>query len=194
MSDSILKTPSSNKSSSKGATQVKVAPIPPERYRNGTANGHANSVNAPKNGAHIPINLKAISDSDSESAKMMNRAFASIPDVMADEEPLNPVEETVVAETVQQQVNRLRPKTLMMQLRFLYTLLFALWLFGRLIFWQVYVAKLFPEWVANRNNKRWKQYAGEFRKFALRMGGVQIKAGNLPVPVLMFSPKRSLRN
>lgn len=174
MSDSILKTPTSNKVNSKGVTQVKVAPIPPERYSNGTAN----AMNAPKNGAHLPINnLKPASNSDSPSAKMMNRAFASVPDVMADEAPANPVEESVVPETVQQQVNRLRPKTVMMQLRFLYTLVFALWLFGRLIFWQVYVAKLFSEWVSKRNNKRWKQYAGEFRKFALRMGGVQIKAG-----------------
>ena len=174
MSDSTLKTPTSNKVYSNGATQVKVAPIPPERYSNGTANGHAaNGVSSSKTAIPFP---DKISGSDSASAKMMNRAFAAVPDVMADEVPLNPDEEIAI-ETVEQQVNRLRPKTVMMQLRFLYTLVFALWLFGRLIFWQVYVAKLFPEWVNKRNNKRWKQYAGEFRKFALRMGGVQIKAG-----------------
>src|SRR5262249_33637277 len=54
---------------------------------------------------------------------------------------------------------------------------FALWLFGRLIFWQIYVAKLFPEWVKNGNMPRWRRYARQFRGFALQMGGVMIKAG-----------------
>ena len=172
MFDSTLMTLTSSKVDSKGATQVKVAPIPPERYRDESANGRANdSVKSPETGARNPLNLNK-APADSASAKMMKRAFTSIPDVMADEHTDYPAQETV-----EQQVNRLRPKTIMMQLRFLYTLVFALWLFGRLIFWQVYVAKLFPEWVNKRNNKRWKQYAREFRKFALRMGGVQIKAG-----------------
>jgi len=171
MFDSTPKTRISNNTN--GATQVKVAPIPPERYTNGTANGATTeSVIPPSAGARIPVNLNGASaNPNSQAAKMMNTAFASVPDVMADET----ISETV--ETVEQQVNRLRPKTLTMQLRFLYTVAFALWLFGRLIFWQVYVAKLFPQWVEKRNNKRWKKYAGEFRKFALRMGGVQIKAG-----------------
>jgi predicted unusual protein kinase regulating ubiquinone biosynthesis (AarF/ABC1/UbiB family) len=54
---------------------------------------------------------------------------------------------------------------------------FALWLFGRLIFWQVYAAGYFPKWVSKRNTQRWRKYAREFRNFAIGMGGVMIKAG-----------------
>lgn len=170
MSDSIPTIQTRNNKT--GTTQVKVAPIPPERYSNGTDRGALSDSAVPAGtGARIPININGASrNSGSQATKMMNSALASVPDVMADESESQD-------ETVEHQVNRLRPKTITMQLRFLYTVVFALWLFGRLIFWQVYIAKLFPQWVEKRNNKRWKQYAGEFRKFALRMGGVQIKAG-----------------
>lgn len=80
-------------------------------------------------------------------------------------------------ETVEEAVARLRPKSLRLQLRYLRTLAFAFLLFGRLIFWQVYVARYFPNWVNSRNNARWRKYAREFRGFALSMGGVMIKAG-----------------
>ena len=127
MSDSTPKTRISNNDNRSGATQVKVAPIPPERYTNGTANGvTSDSVVPPTAGARIPINLNGASQSsDSQTTKMMNTALASVPDVMADDSP-----PTVEEETVEQQVNHLRPKTLTMQFRFLYTVAFALWLFG----------------------------------------------------------------
>ncbi|MGB7340158.1 MAG: AarF/UbiB family protein [Phototrophicaceae bacterium] len=186
MYDSSPTTQINNKVSSNGATKVKVAPIPPDRYSNGTATANGTSsftTPSTNGGARMPINLEIAQQSkngNSATAQMMNRATAAIPDFMADDPtatqpvPPQPIE---LIETVEQQVNRLRPKTIMMQLRFLYTVVFALWLFGRLVFWQVYVAKLFPVWVTNGNTRRWQQYAREFRKFAIRMGGVQIKAG-----------------
>jgi predicted unusual protein kinase regulating ubiquinone biosynthesis (AarF/ABC1/UbiB family) len=87
------------------------------------------------------------------------------------------IEQANPNETVEQKVARLRPKTLGLQIRFLYTLAFAFWLFGRLIFWQITIARYFPAWVARTNTRRFVGYAREFRQFAIRMGGVQIKAG-----------------
>lgn len=80
-------------------------------------------------------------------------------------------------ETVEQQVNRLRPRSVRMQFRFVRTLVFALGLFGRLVMWQVYIANYFPNWVSRSNHRRWRGYAREFRNFAIQMGGVMIKAG-----------------
>lgn len=190
MSDSTVQIPTKKTNNPIGATRVKVAPIPPERYTNGTgtngkhsANGHAsNGVVPPDAGARIPIDLNSAQQAKPSPANKMleampSKARAAIPNVMADEFHAASVTEPVQAETVEEKVNRLRPKTLMMQLRFLYTVGFALWLFGRLVFWQVYVAKLFPDWVNKNNTKRWQQYAREFSRFAIRMGGVQIKAG-----------------
>lgn len=79
--------------------------------------------------------------------------------------------------SVEQFVRAQRPRSIRMQLRFLRTVVFALWLFGRLIVWQVYVAKWFPEWVKKGNQARWRKYARQFRHFAVDMGGVMIKAG-----------------
>lgn len=99
---------------------------------------------------------------------------AMLPDVMsAGRESF----EEAGPEDVETQVNRLRPRSIMMQLRFFKTLFFAFWLFGRLIFWQVYAARYFPGWVKRRNTQRWAKYAREFRYFAIDMGGVMIKAG-----------------
>lgn len=81
------------------------------------------------------------------------------------------------SETTQDRVERLRPRGLRMQLRYLRTLVFAVWLFGRLVFWQVYVAKLLPRFVSRSNTARWRKYAREFRAFAAEMGGVMIKVG-----------------
>jgi predicted unusual protein kinase regulating ubiquinone biosynthesis (AarF/ABC1/UbiB family) len=80
-------------------------------------------------------------------------------------------------ETVEQKVNRLRPRSLRMQMRFWRTLIFALWLFGRLVAWQVYIANYLPGYVRRTNTRRWRKYAREFRHFAIQMGGVMIKAG-----------------
>ncbi|MGJ3240182.1 MAG: ABC1 kinase family protein [Anaerolineae bacterium] len=194
MSDSIRMTPTRSEDlSTDGTTQTRVVPIPPERYTNGTAQSATqNGANPAQSADGVPFNLdlaRQIRSSRKPDAppsqvdQLSSRAMRSIPDVMADDSAKvsatadTQTDAPPVVETVEQQVNRLRPKTIMMQLRFLYTVVFALWLFGRLVFWQVYVAKLFPEWVNRRNNARWKQYAGEFRRFAIRMGGVQIKAG-----------------
>ncbi len=176
-----------------GATKVKVAPIPPDRYQSADApktNGAAeNTAIPPTAGARIPIPIrsaKANGNPSSSVATQMISAFeASIPDVMAPDDTASdvpmPEPETVFVEatpeTVEEQVQRLRPRTIRLQLRFLYTVLFALWLFGRLIFWQIYVARFFPNWVNDRNVRRWRKYAREFRHFAIRMGGVMIKAG-----------------
>jgi predicted unusual protein kinase regulating ubiquinone biosynthesis (AarF/ABC1/UbiB family) len=153
MSDSTIQTTSSTE---QGAAKVKVAPIPAERYSNGKA---ANGTIPPKTGSF---------DMSTNGVKIP--FSAAIPNVMAEEARPE-------VESVEEQVNRLRPKSIAMQARFLYTVLFALWLFGRLIFWQVYVAKVFPNWVIANNTKRWRKYARQFRDFALKMGGVQIKAG-----------------
>jgi hypothetical protein len=83
----------------------------------------------------------------------------------------------VPPETVEQKVNRLRPRSLRMQMRFWRTLIFALWLFGRLVAWQVYIANYLPGYVRRTNTRRWRKYAREFRHFAIQMGGVMIKAG-----------------
>ncbi len=64
-----------------------------------------------------------------------------------------------------------------MQYRFWRALLFAFGLFGRLIFWQIYVRRWWPEWVDRTNPDRWRRYAREFRRFAIGMGGVMIKLG-----------------
>ncbi len=70
-----------------------------------------------------------------------------------------------------------RPRSLRMQYRFLRALIFAFWLLGRLIFWQIYVRRWFPGRVERGNNQRWIKYAREFRAFAVGMGGVMIKLG-----------------
>jgi len=80
-------------------------------------------------------------------------------------------------EPVEAYVQRVRPRSIRRQFRFLRTLAFAFWMFGRLIFWQIYVARWFPRWVNSRNTQRWRKYAREFRAFAIDMGGVMIKAG-----------------
>jgi predicted unusual protein kinase regulating ubiquinone biosynthesis (AarF/ABC1/UbiB family) len=112
-------------------------------------------------------------------------AMGYIPDVMAEDQPPQPQPTTTspaeslqeALESVEERVQRLRPRSLRMQARFFRTLFFALWLFGRLTFWQLLVASYFPRWVNNRNTKRWRKYARQFRNFAIGMGGVMIKAG-----------------
>ena len=69
------------------------------------------------------------------------------------------------------------PRSLRMWWRFGSTLLFSLWMFARLLFWNVYVARYFPGWVERGNMKRWRKYAREFRRFAVKKGGVFIKMG-----------------
>jgi predicted unusual protein kinase regulating ubiquinone biosynthesis (AarF/ABC1/UbiB family) len=175
----MTQTPKTETKATGVTKKHKVAPIPPEQYTNGSAassNGKTSNGAVPLDvGVRIPISIRPLDEktSDSSPQALVGAVRAAIPDVMADE--IQPRNETI--ESVEQKTQGLRPKNLFMQLRYLYTLLFALWLFGRLIFWQVYVAKIFPDWVRRGNTRRWQKYAREFRNFALRMGGVQIKAG-----------------
>lgn len=136
------------------------------------------------NGAKPVLNKPAVMPSEVKPGPAVQRpvpvtkaAAGILPDVMAAGRSTETTPEHETHETIEHQVNRLRPKTLRLQLRFLWTLLFALWLFGRLVFWQIYVAQFFPDWVNRRSIPRWQKYARQFRAFAVRMGGVMIKAG-----------------
>ncbi len=65
-----------------------------------------------------------------------------------------------------------------MQYRFWRTLIFAYWLFGRLLFWYFVMPRVIgSERVERGNLRRWAGYAAEFRSFAISMGGVMIKLG-----------------
>lgn len=147
-------------------------PHPPPAASNGSQDG----VIPPDAGKRIPIPLDAFAATPSAKPAPAAQIPGAnlLPDVMAHGRPAPTLPMT---ETVEQHVNRLRPKSLRMQLRFMKTLVFALWLFGRLIFWQIYAANWFPNWVNAGNTRRWRKYAREFRHFAIDMGGVMIKAG-----------------
>ncbi|GAB4520895.1 MAG: hypothetical protein OHK0046_31590 [Anaerolineae bacterium] len=82
----------------------------------------------------------------------------------------HPSESTVMAAAEE-------PRSLRLQLRYLRTLIFAAWLFARLIFWQVYAVKLAPDYVTRTNTKRFQGYAREYSRFAAKLGGVYIKLG-----------------
>jgi predicted unusual protein kinase regulating ubiquinone biosynthesis (AarF/ABC1/UbiB family) len=70
-----------------------------------------------------------------------------------------------------------RSRSLAMQWRYLRVLIFAAWLFARVIFWQVYVRRYFRGYVDSTNTARFTRYAREFRAFAIDLGGVFIKLG-----------------
>jgi predicted unusual protein kinase regulating ubiquinone biosynthesis (AarF/ABC1/UbiB family) len=71
-----------------------------------------------------------------------------------------------------------RGRSLRMQYRFWRTLLFAYWLFGRLLFWHLVMRRVVgSERVERGNMRRWVAYTREFRSFAISMGGVMIKLG-----------------
>lgn len=72
---------------------------------------------------------------------------------------------------------RRRPRSLRLSLRFARVVVYFGWLFVRLIFWHLGVARYFPEWVERGNIARWRGYARGFRGFAIQLGGVMIKAG-----------------
>ena len=140
--------------------------------------GGASHALPPNIGRRIPIAITphSANGADAQPAPAPSPAVAmgSMPAMPAE---LRDLLAPTPSESVEEQVNRLRPKTLRLQLRFLRTLAFAVWLFGRLVFWQVYVARFFPRAVNRGNKARWRKYAREFRAFALAMGGVHIKAG-----------------
>lgn len=88
-------------------------------------------------------------------------------------------EETVAQAimSVQERVNAQRPRSIRMQYRFLKSLIYALGLFVRVIFWDVYVIKWFPSLARRSQMRRWQGYARGFSKYAISMGGVMIKLG-----------------
>jgi predicted unusual protein kinase regulating ubiquinone biosynthesis (AarF/ABC1/UbiB family) len=165
------------------------------------------SVVPPSAGSRIPVSIQPIDSKangttrksqhnvDGEMGRLMAAATASMPDNMRTEAKSqeSPSQAQTKPEdmrgaspsaafasqdvTVEQFVRAQRPRSLRMQLRFIRTVVFALWLFGRLILWQVYIAQWFPNWVSKRNTQRWQKYARQFRNFAVDMGGVMIKAG-----------------
>jgi len=83
----------------------------------------------------------------------------------------------IASMTVQERVNAQRPRSIRMQYRFLKSLVYAFWLFSRLIFWDVYVVKWFPGLARGTQMRRWRAYARGFGKYAISMGGVMIKLG-----------------
>lgn len=70
-----------------------------------------------------------------------------------------------------------RPRTRQMRYRFWRVVIYFALLFLQLIFWHIIVAKYFRGYVERGNLKRWTKYARNFRQFAIKMGGVMIKAG-----------------
>lgn len=70
-----------------------------------------------------------------------------------------------------------RGRSLGMQVRFLIVLLWAAQLFARVLFWQIYVRKIAPDYVERTNPARWVRYARGFRNFAIRRAGLYIKLG-----------------
>lgn len=202
MSDSTIQTTATDPTTT-GTTKPKVVPTLTDKTSDqavastsgAATNGRAGSFVPNEVGVRVPIPLRSNRQPDPSASTPVNAngaaaatlsspmdsmpsaLRASIPNVMAPDPAQSPSEPETQEETVEEQVSRLRPRTIGMQWRFFRTLVFAFWLFGRLIFWQAYIFQYFPDWVMKRNNKRWTKYAREFRKFAIEMGGVQIKAG-----------------
>lgn len=62
--------------------------------------------------------------------------------------------------------------------RYRRTLFFAMWLFGRVLFWELGLRRIRGEaWVARNRSDRLRGWAREFRDLATGMGGVMIKLG-----------------
>lgn len=95
-------------------------------------------------------------------------------------EPLPGTAAERAEEAVQvEEVMRHPPRSLRMQLRYVRVLLFFGWLFVRLLFWHLFLARFAPDTVRRGNIKRWTGYAREFRAFAVSTGGLMIKMGQL---------------
>jgi predicted unusual protein kinase regulating ubiquinone biosynthesis (AarF/ABC1/UbiB family) len=167
-------------SSIPASTSVSTSQKPPPAKLAGNSNGSVPPAEQPAvglpelGGARKPIQLDPL-PAPAETPAPAAPAAAAVPTQADIARLLREARER--PERVEEQVNRLRPRSVRLQVRYVRTLLFALWLFGRLVFWQVYAASYFPRWVNSRNNARWRKYAREFRNFAITMGGVMIKAG-----------------
>jgi predicted unusual protein kinase regulating ubiquinone biosynthesis (AarF/ABC1/UbiB family) len=71
-----------------------------------------------------------------------------------------------------------RPRSLRMQIRFMRTITFAWWLFGRVLFWYIFMQRVFGSgFVMKNHSRRMQKYAREYRNFAVSMGALHIKLG-----------------
>ncbi|NWF70041.1 MAG: hypothetical protein HXY40_13225 [Chloroflexi bacterium] len=69
-------------------------------------------------------------------------------------------------------------RSLRLHLRFLHALLFSAWLFARVLFWYVWMQRVFgSEAVMRGHNRRLRVYASEYRRFAVALGAMHIKLG-----------------
>lgn len=137
---------------------------PPSRSPNGTGGAESAPI---ANETPVP----AIQSDPVQEPDFLEPAPAQITarDSRADDVP-SPEDSTV------REPERL-PRSWRLQWRFWRTLAFDAWLFVRVIFWQVYVYKLFPAYVERTNIQRWTKYAREYRYFAIKRGGMFIKLG-----------------
>lgn len=128
--------------------------------------------------------LSSSSPSKGESARVESHsAPLTEPDFLRelDARPAAPLpgtpEERARESATVEEIMRERPGTLAMQVRYLRVLVYFGWLFASLLFWNLLVARFAPDYVKRSNVRRWAGYARSFRAFAIRMGGMMIKAG-----------------
>ena len=144
-------------------------------YQNGnrepviTSNQNGNGTTTSSNGTADVAEPNFLKNMDDTAITITDANGRELQQPFSGEVP-TPADSTVVEPNI-------RPQSLRMQWRFFRTLIFAGWLFARVLFWQVYVAKYFPDYVKRNEIKRWRKYAREFRGFAINLGGVFIKLG-----------------
>lgn len=86
-----------------------------------------------------------------------------------------------------------RGRSLTNQYRFVMVLIWAAQLFARVLFWQIYMRRIFPGYVERTNPQRWVRYAKQFRRFALARAGLFIKLGQFISTRLDALPEAVIR-
>jgi predicted unusual protein kinase regulating ubiquinone biosynthesis (AarF/ABC1/UbiB family) len=148
-----------------------------------TSNGtkpHGNTQTAP---AQMPTGI--YSAADTLTAQRRREEAASSPVAATVPEQTPPVSKSdidlsarLAGSEVPKTLSGLpRSRSLAMQWRYVRVLVFAGWLFARVLFWQVYVRRYFRGYIDRTNTARFAKYAREFRAFAIELGGVFIKLG-----------------
>lgn len=138
-----------------------------------TLNGHTSTSPTSPNGMPTTI-FQAVDKLRQDTPPLNERANnAAAPKPALLPHPSEAIDTDVPLYTMQLP----RRRSLRLQLRFGRVLIFAAWLFARVLFWQVYVRKYLPRWVDSTNLKRWTGYAREYRAFAIALGGIHIKLG-----------------